>query len=408
MPSKRKRSGPGFNRDAPNNSTFKRSKPAYNQVYRLSARNISGPGIFVTCVQGKERKAALQLIDLLNEVADRLYPEVKPEPLPETNNAGSSKVEENGGEEQDMDALRNGSVPQPTEQPREPVVATVEIKGKEKQEDDIAAQIAAELKDIKSSERRRPSTNSMRFKNIETDTECFLFISISPPFDPYLLIYTILSDVEVSGEPGSRFVQRLTPVTQTCSANAEDLTTLARTILPHFFSTNAEEAKSFKIDPRIRSHSKLKRNDVIQIVASNIPTGAEGERIHNANLSNPDLWIVVEVVKNSAAISVVRNYERYRKMNLQSVALVANEGKAKEHEEGKRSGEGRVGASLVGKSAPATTVEGAEEKKEQKGDEKEAPAATTTEEVSQAQQDEQKPSEEAAAEQDQMANFKLF
>ncbi len=33
-----------------------------------------GSGIFVTCVQSKERKAALQFIDLLNEVADRLYP----------------------------------------------------------------------------------------------------------------------------------------------------------------------------------------------------------------------------------------------------------------------------------------------------------------------------------------------
>ncbi len=104
-------------------------------------------------------------------------------------------------------------------------------------EDDIAAQIAAELDDIKSSERSRgphksKSTSAPRFKNIETDTECFLFISVSPPFDPYLLVYTILSDVETSGEPHSRFVQRLTPVTATCPANATDLTTLARTILP--------------------------------------------------------------------------------------------------------------------------------------------------------------------------------
>lgn len=410
MPSKRKRSGPGFNRDAPSNSTFKRSKPAYNQVYRLSSRNITGPGIFVTCVQGKERKAALQFIDILNEVADRLFPGVKPEPLPETS---TSEKQDADGEE-DMDALRNGAIPTTIAEKPTPTATAAEEKSKEGGGDDIAAQIAAELKDIKSSERQRSSSsNPARFKNIETDTECFLFISVSPPFDPYLLVYTILSDVEASGEPRSRFVQRLTPVTATSAANAEDLTSLARTVLPQYFSTNPEEGKTFKIDPRIRSHSKLKRNDVIQIVASNIPTapaeeeGGERRRIHNANLTNPDLWIVVEIVKNSTAISVVRDYERYRKLNLQSVAQAANEGKAKEQDSGEGKGEGRIAASLV-KKAP---VPAAEEANPEGGEEvEEAATGTVAAEEEKAQaQEEANPAEEAAAgEEAQMSNFKLF
>ncbi|TKY89236.1 hypothetical protein EX895_001767 [Sporisorium graminicola] len=414
MPSKRKRSGPGFNRDAPADSTaaFKRSKPAYNQVYRLSSRNISGPGIFVTCVQSKERKAALQFIDLLNDVADRIYPGVAPQPLPEAEEKKDATALV--ADEEDMDALRNGAVAESAEQPPAAVQEQVEVreeptKKEAAEEDDIAAKIAAELKDIKSSERPRGSHSKKgkpsagpapRFRNVETDTECFLFISVSPPFDPYLLVYTILSDVELSGEPRSRFVQRLTPVTATCAANAADLTTLARQILPTYFSTNADEGKTFKIDPRIRSHSKLKRNDVIQTIAAAIPTAEDAgrTRIHNANLTAPDYWIVVEVVKNSAAISVVKEYERYKKMNLQSVAQAANEIKAQETAQGDQ---GRIAASLVAKS------EDSEKQATQKADEEKAPqqsaessaetAAPTTAEAAPEQNDEQ-----------QMANFRLF
>lgn len=417
MPSKRKRSGPGFSRDT--DSGPKRSKPAYNQVYRLASKNISGPGIFVTCVQSKERKAALQFIDLLNEVADRLYPGVAPQSQTE----GEAKKEVAVTEEEDMDALRNGAVAERTAAPPAEETETIEAaggsatkrsEGKESAEDDIAAQIAAELSDIKSSERSRgPSskkTAAPRFKNVETDTECFLFISVSPPFDPYLLVYTILSDVDLSGEPRSRFVQRLTPVTATCAANQTDLTALARTILPSYFSTSPDEPKTFKIDPRIRSHSKLKRGDVIQVLASNIPTaepeveGGERRRVHNANLTNPDYWIVVEVVKNSAAISVVKDYERFKKMNLQMVAQAANEKRAAEGGEAGE-GEGRIAASLAkvekkdDTSAEKQAVAGVTE-----GEKEEAPVAQT-----QTQSDEgPAPAPKENDEEQQMANFRLF
>ena len=417
MPSKRKRGGAGFDRDAPSNSTaaFKRSKPAYNQVYRLASRNISGPGIFVTCVQSKERKAALQFIDLLNDVADRIYPGVVAQPLPEVEARKDASTAV--AEQDDMDALRNGAVAEGGEQPDRPIQEKVEEKAESatKQvaaEDDIAAQIAAELSDIKSSERSRgnnakkASGPPRRFRNVETDTECFLFISVAPPFDPYRLVYTILSDVELSGEPHSRFVQRLTPVSATCAANAADLASLARTILPTFFGTNQAQAKTFKIDPRIRSHSKLKRNDVIQTIAAAIPTGvdpdnpAESVRIHNANLTAPDYWIVVEVVKNSAAISVVDEYERYKKMNLQSVAQAANERKAQV--QGEPAEQGRIGLSLVPKDGERKerleeVAQLSEKVEEAVQSTKKVEMAETTEAVGEANTDEQ-----------QMANFRLF
>ncbi|SNX83785.1 related to TAN1 - putative tRNA acetyltransferase [Melanopsichium pennsylvanicum] len=380
MPSKRKRSGPGYSRDDP--SSLKRNKTAYNpHVYRVPSKAISGPGIFVTCVQGKERKAALQFVDILNEVADRLYPGIAPQPFveaPSTTAQNGVNGWEGHEEEEDMDALRNGvtftstnlsiadaaaaELSKSESSQDKNQVKQIQEKERVEDSDDIAAQIAAELNDIRASEKasrqhshlKKGSSSShknlQRFRTIETDTECFLFISVSPPFDPYLLVYTILSDTLESGEPRSRFVQRLTPVSSTCSANIQDLTFLAERILPKYFGKSKQQAKTFKIDPRIRSHSKLKRGDVIQVVASSIPTESEeGMRIHQANLTNPDLWIVVEVVKNTAAISVIENYEKFKKMNLQSVAATANEVKAKQIESnsGHDVGKGRIGASLV-------------------------------------------------------------
>ncbi|KAJ9479404.1 tRNA acetyltransferase TAN1 [Pseudozyma hubeiensis] len=425
MPSKRKRSGPGLNRDAPGDSSsaFKRSKPVYNQVYRIPSKNISGPGIFVTCVQSKERKAALQFIDLLNEVADRIYPGVAAQPLEdlEEQKTSNDNVDD---DEADEDAMRNG-VSSGSAQPQTAVDPPAEANSNEPSksnvvaEDDIAAQIAAELKDIKSSEKSHRSHSSksappVRFKSITTDTECFLFVSVSPPFDPYLLVYTILRDVELSGEPRTRFVQRLTPVTTTCPANATDLTTLAQSILPSYFSSNPAEAKTFKIDPRIRSHSKLKRNDVIQIIASQIPTaepeaeGGERKRIHTANLNNPDLWIVAEVVKNSAAISVLTEYERYKKMNLQSVAMAANERRAMEEGGGKDTvgageAEGRIAASLSAKSGVKKEVEPKPTTETEPTGKGIAAEPTTQSERTQASATDSKADDDA-----QMSNFRLF
>lgn len=410
MPSKRKRSGAGFNRDDPSQA----KRPAYHQPYRVASRNISGPGIFVTCVQGKERKAALQFIDILNEVADRLYPGVLPQPLKEE--------EKEVVVEEDEDALRNGaptiregleeqggSVEQGAAGSTEPAEQQkVKDKREEKREEngDIASQIAAELNSIKASESKRGKKKDglVRFRNIETDTECFLFISVSPPFDPYLLVYTILSDTEASGEPRSRFIQRLTPVSSTTLANPDSLTSLSRSILPRYFPPTGP-GRTFKIDPRIRSHSKLKRGEVIQIVASSIPTGEGGERVHNANLTSPDLWVVVEVVKNSAAIGVVGEYERWKKMNLQSVALGANERRAIQGErEGEGEDGGRIKASLVSKavlSEEVGTKEGVngQAKKEEGVVVEKADAVEAQNEAESTAQ---------PTEGEQMANFRLF
>lgn len=156
MPSnKRKRSGPGLSfadRDARSSgpSTSNRSnnggggkRSNYNQPYRLPSKLISGPGIFVTCVQGKERKAALQFIDHLNEVADRIYKDVKLLPPLKREEEEKKKDEERerGSEEDLMDAMRNGPAPvaeaadrEETEEPTQQEEETKKVEEEEEEE----------------------------------------------------------------------------------------------------------------------------------------------------------------------------------------------------------------------------------------------------------------------------------
>ena len=83
----------------------------------------------------------------------------------------------------------------------------------------------------------------------------------------------------------------------------------------------------------------MKRDQIIATVASAIPRDAG----HKADLANPDRWIIVEVHKNIAAIGVVENYERFKKLNVQTVAQATNASKsaAADQDHG-----GRVAASL--------------------------------------------------------------
>jgi hypothetical protein len=127
--------------------------------------SIQGPGIFATCARGRERKAEQELYDLLNQVrlplrlllkltalqaADRLYPV----------------------------ALEDAADEAPPE------------------DDDIEAQIAQEVSDMKTAKRK----GKHRFSSKRTDCECILFISCAPPCDPLKLVELLVTDL-LEGKP---------------------------------------------------------------------------------------------------------------------------------------------------------------------------------------------------------------
>ncbi|KAF7689172.1 hypothetical protein HF521_012525 [Silurus meridionalis] len=105
------------------------------------------------------------------------------------------------------------------------------------------------------------------------------------------------------------------PVCGSCKAFAEDMLKFLHSFLqPWFLSPNHA---SYQICFKSRNNNQSKRDDVIKSIAGLV------NRLNPKNkvdLTDPELTIIIEVIKSVCCVSVIRDYKRFRKYNLQEVA----------------------------------------------------------------------------------------
>ncbi|KAL4064373.1 hypothetical protein J3A83DRAFT_4101377 [Scleroderma citrinum] len=258
-------------------------------------RAIEGPGIWASCVKGKEKQTVGELYDLFESLASELWPI-----------AGRDREEHPASDEDDGGNL----------------------------EDKIARELAA----IK-----RPRTES-RFANCNTNTP-LLFISCKPPVDPVRLVVTHIENVQKTGVTRTKYTHRLTPVSGTCVANLPEIQSMCRRVFAPFFAENGGDdppqthkvgsrtithpisftRTQYKIELRIRNHSTLTRMEIIQEVAQCMPES------YTVDLDNPDVFVLIEVFKachflsSVCGASILRDYYRYQKFNVMTLAHEKNE-----------------------------------------------------------------------------------
>ncbi|KAJ6457100.1 hypothetical protein C8R47DRAFT_1029184 [Mycena vitilis] len=228
-------------------------------------RYIDGPGIWVTCVMGKEKQAVGELYELFNGLGSELWPETEE------------------GQDDDSDAEADGEL-------------------------SIEAQIANEVSAMK-----RPR-KEQRFTNCQTNTPCLVFISCKPPIDPVKLVMKHVQNVQATGLTHTRYSLRFSPVVASCVTNLPEIQGLCRTVLEPFFGEGVEQNLKYKIELRIRNHTTLSRLALIEAIAKCVP-----ER-HTVDLDNPELFIIVDVFKSVCGVSVVRDYYRLQKFNVVEIA----------------------------------------------------------------------------------------
>ncbi|KAI0078791.1 hypothetical protein K474DRAFT_1659968 [Panus rudis PR-1116 ss-1] len=271
-------------RDKPKKKRFRSDgTPIWGQ------RLMNGPGIWVTCVKGKEKQTVGELYDLFESVANELWPETAP-------SATSAKTE-NGDSDSDVD---EGS--------------------------DIEKQIAKEVATIKRPRREQ------RFANCQTNTPCVLFISCKEPVDPVRLVMKLVNDVMETGVSQTRTAQRLTPVSACCPPNLPEIQSLCTRLLAPILEEYKDKAFTYKIELRLRNHTNLKRPDIVQTLAKCVPDN------HKVDLDNPEVFILVEIFKSVCGISIVKDYYRLQKFNLMEIA-----NSRKGELEAQQAEEGRVG-----------------------------------------------------------------
>ncbi|KII85174.1 hypothetical protein PLICRDRAFT_57116 [Plicaturopsis crispa FD-325 SS-3] len=240
----------------------KRKKYRSDGAPTWTRKHIEGPGVWVTCVKGKEKQAVGELYDLFDSVAAELWPE---------DGVGS------GSEEDDED-------------------------------EDLETQIAKELSSLK-----RPR-KEQRFIQCKTEIPCVLFISCKAPVDPVKLVRTHLEVVQSTGASRTKYTQRLVPVSATCAANIPEIVLLAKQTIASFFSEHPDEHFTYKIDMRMRSHAALSRATVLQEIAQCMPEG------NTVQLEDPEACILVEIFKGACGMSMVRGYHRLLKFNVMELA----------------------------------------------------------------------------------------
>ncbi|XKL65261.1 hypothetical protein PGB90_008681 [Kerria lacca] len=154
--------------------------------------------------------------------------------------------------------------------------------------------------------------NTRRFKARNTGIQNCIFIETNLE-DPTYLMHIIIKDLFETKQKKSRYLLRMIPVDVTCKAYMDDLEKAARPLFDVHFKS---EPITYAIVYNKRCNSNLERDTVIEKLASMIQ---ERNNEHKVNLKSPTVAVIVEVVKNICALSIIQDYFHFYKYNLHSI-----------------------------------------------------------------------------------------
>ncbi|XP_051940393.1 THUMP domain-containing protein 1 isoform X2 [Hippocampus zosterae] len=218
-------------------------------------------GILITCNMN-QRKCTAEAFNLLSEYADKLY--------------GPEKLEEDAG----------GC-----------------------SEEDVEEALKKEVTQL----RAYDGSQQRRFQALESGANNVIFIR-TRNLESDKLVHHILADLHATKKKKTRLILRMLPVTGTCRAFPEEMMRYLSTFLEPWFKK--PNCASYQIAFKSRNNNYSKRCDLIKAIATLV--GKLNPR-NMVNLTQPDLTIILEVIKTVCCVSVVREYTRYKKYNLQEV-----------------------------------------------------------------------------------------
>eukprot|EP00941_MAST-03F_sp_MAST-3F-sp1_P003596 g3596.t1 len=221
-----------------------------NEKFHLSKRTkyqleLSGHGaIYASCRDCKEREAVEELIDLLSEYADALYP-----------------VKSSEEEQQQTKGKRlNTSAA-----------------------DELAAEIMA-LQKENGKGKKKKTKNSSRFKRVQIGVRCMIVVRVEDAtIDPVHLVSSILDDLKKTRTRRTRYCIKLFPCQFICSTknHMEHLSAFLKPLLVKAYETSlsskAALLPTFAVYVK-RQNSQIERMKLIHAVANLVETVVLGEK----------------------------------------------------------------------------------------------------------------------------------
>ncbi|XVF04787.1 hypothetical protein REPUB_Repub05bG0115400 [Reevesia pubescens] len=169
--------------------------------------------------------------------------------------------------------------------------------------------IEAELKELGDKSKRR-------FLNLDSGCNGLVFVQMRKREGdpgPKDIVQHMMTSAASTRKHMSRFILRILPVEVACYASEEEITRAMKPLIARYFPVETQNPKKFAVLYEARANSGIERMKIIDSVAKSIPAP------HKVDLSNPDMTIVVEIVKTVCLIGVVEKYKELAKYNLRQL-----------------------------------------------------------------------------------------
>lgn len=177
---------------------------------------------------------------------------------------------------------------------------------------DVADALQAELGDIGSNN----SPESNLFVRVDISVNGTIFVKIDNPLiNLESVAESILVRARETQAPGCKFCIKIIPVHATCYAKPADAAAAAVRVAKKHFPASA---KSYAIQFKSRMNTGAKRDDYIKTIADGIDE-AFGKKLA-VNLTDPDVVLIVEVMKTSCCVGSFGRFFELGKMNVREAA----------------------------------------------------------------------------------------
>uniref|UniRef100_A0A1J3H9S2 THUMP domain-containing protein 1 n=1 Tax=Noccaea caerulescens TaxID=107243 RepID=A0A1J3H9S2_NOCCA len=222
---------------------------------------------------------------------------------------GSCEVKqlaENDTEKKEED---EGKQKKSVEEPPKKKPCTEEAKVNGNAETCIDKLIDAELKELGDKSKRR-------FMKLDPGCNGIVFIQMKRKDgdpSPKEIAQHAMTSAAATKKHMSRFILRLLPIEVSCYPSEEEISRAIKPLVEQYFPIETDNPRKFAVLYGARANTGLDRMKIINTVAKSIPAP------HKVDLSNPDISIVVEIVKTVCLIGVVEKYKELGKYNLRQL-----------------------------------------------------------------------------------------
>lgn len=283
-------------------------KKAKKSYFSNKAQFSLRPGLkgFLATCNFREKDCVREAINILSEYADKMFGEdqssIADKQPQNTKKVFTDSDNEDGNEETQQEKTEGNEASQDSDV-----------------DNDIEDELAREVDNLKQERISNPAKR--RFQVIESGADNNVFIRTTVE-DPVSIVHSILEDIQASSKQKTRFLLRLLPIEVTCKAWPDDIKAASGPLLDKYFKG---EPKTFCVVFKRRNNGNVLREDVIEDLAAEIKLR---NPLHRADMKQPDLAVVVEVIRNICLMSVVPKYFHFKKYNLIEVAKPKVQGDA--------------------------------------------------------------------------------